>query len=72
MENNNNLFKKGSQYTRNDVGWIVLPETGRPAVSYLFSVILDKLFFYKYIDHLSPSCRNVSFYRVCSHPSLQL
>lgn len=24
------LFKKGSQYTRKDVGWIVLPETGRP------------------------------------------
>jgi len=24
------LFKKGSQYTRKDIGWIVLPETGRP------------------------------------------
>lgn len=24
------MFKKGSQYTRKDVGWIVLPETGRP------------------------------------------
>lgn len=23
-------FKKGSQYTRKDVGWVVLPETGRP------------------------------------------
>ena len=24
------MFKKGSQYTRKDVGWVVLPETGRP------------------------------------------
>lgn len=24
------MFKKGSKYTRQDVGWIVLPETGRP------------------------------------------
>ena len=24
------MFKKGSKYTRKDVGWIVLPETGRP------------------------------------------
>lgn len=24
------MFKKGSQYTRKEVGWIVLPETGRP------------------------------------------
>ncbi len=24
------MFKKGSQYTRKDVGWIVLPKTGRP------------------------------------------
>jgi len=24
------LFKKGSQYTRKEVGWIVLPENGRP------------------------------------------
>jgi len=24
------LFKKGSKYTRKDVGWVVLPETGRP------------------------------------------
>ena len=24
------MFKKGSNYTRKDVGWIVLPETGRP------------------------------------------
>ena len=24
------MFKKGSLYTRKDVGWIVLPETGRP------------------------------------------
>lgn len=23
------MFKKGSQYTRKDVGWIILPETGR-------------------------------------------
>ena len=26
-----NLFKKGSQYSRKDVGWILLPDTGRPA-----------------------------------------
>lgn len=26
----NNIFKKGSSYTRQDVGWILLPETGRP------------------------------------------
>ena len=25
------MFKKGSKYTRVDVGWICLPETGRPA-----------------------------------------
>ena len=25
------LFKKGSQYSRKDIGWILLPETGRPA-----------------------------------------
>ena len=25
----NNLFKKGSQYSRKDIGWILLPETGR-------------------------------------------
>lgn len=24
------MFKKGSKYTRKDIGWIVLPETGRP------------------------------------------
>lgn len=24
------MFKKGSQYTRKEVGWLVLPETGRP------------------------------------------
>lgn len=24
------MFKKGSKYTRKEVGWIVLPETGRP------------------------------------------
>ena len=24
------MFKKGSKYTRKDVGWIVLPDTGRP------------------------------------------
>ncbi len=24
------MFKKGSKYTRKDVGWILLPETGRP------------------------------------------
>lgn len=24
------MFKKGSKYTRKDVGWIMLPETGRP------------------------------------------
>ena len=24
------LFKKGSQYTRKEVGWILLPKTGRP------------------------------------------
>ncbi|MFC2089643.1 endonuclease NucS domain-containing protein [Bacteroidota bacterium] len=24
------MFKKGSQYTRKDIGWILLPETGRP------------------------------------------
>lgn len=24
------MFKKGSQYTRKEVGWILLPETGRP------------------------------------------
>lgn len=26
----NNIFKKGSAYSRQDVGWILLPETGRP------------------------------------------
>ena len=26
-----NVFKKGSLYTRQDVGWVLLPETGRPA-----------------------------------------
>ena len=26
-----NLFKKGSKYSRKDVGWVLLPETGRPA-----------------------------------------
>ena len=26
-----NFFKKGSQYSRKDVGWILLPDTGRPA-----------------------------------------
>ena len=26
-----NIFKKGSLYSRQDVGWILLPETGRPA-----------------------------------------
>lgn len=30
MDTSNLAFKKGSQYTRKDVGWIVLPETGRP------------------------------------------
>ena len=25
------MFKKGSKYTRVDIGWICLPETGRPA-----------------------------------------
>lgn len=25
------MFKKGAQYTRKEVGWILLPETGRPA-----------------------------------------
>ncbi len=29
--NKENLFKKGSQYSRKDVGWVLLPETGRPA-----------------------------------------
>lgn len=24
------MFKRGSQYTRADIGWIFLPETGRP------------------------------------------
>ena len=27
----NNIFKKGSLYSRQDVGWVLLPETGRPA-----------------------------------------
>ncbi|MDA0916997.1 MAG: DUF3427 domain-containing protein [Proteobacteria bacterium] len=27
----NNVFKKGSFYSRQDVGWVLLPETGRPA-----------------------------------------
>ena len=25
------MFKKGSKYTRVDIGWICLPDTGRPA-----------------------------------------
>ena len=25
------LFKKGSKYSRKDIGWILLPNTGRPA-----------------------------------------
>jgi hypothetical protein len=30
MNSSHLAFKKGSQYTRKDIGWIVLPETGRP------------------------------------------
>ena len=31
MNRKEDLFKKGSGYTREDIGWILLPDTGRPA-----------------------------------------